>query len=702
MGKKIFKNTLNVCRSQDSLVIPDAQMKEILKGYGISVPKGKVFQKATDAVSYAKKLGYPVVIKAVSDKILHKTELKAIQTDICSDVELRTAFGSMQKRFEKKQGFAGILVEEQIESGIEIIVGLQYDPAFGPVIMVGLGGIFTDLFKDVVFRMLPVSKAEIKNMLCKLQAWPLLSGYRGDASVNIDALIDTIHRISKFGQDAAPYYDSVDFNPIIATPKACSVVDAKLIISDEEHSLSFETPRIENMGQFFNPKSVAVVGASTTSGKIGNVILDTLLHLEFKGKVYPINPNYRQIMGVDAYPSLSALPEAPDLVVVIVDLKMMPDIIKEMAAIGSHNALIVSGGGKELGGDRANIEKEIYDFARKLKVRIIGPNCIGSFDGFSRFDSFFYHRDRMHRPPAGPMSFITQSGTWGCAFLEKSTTVGVSKMVSYGNRVEVDEGDLIAYLADDSRTKVIGSYIEGLDQGRKFVAAVDKAIKNEKPVVVFKTGRNEKSALASVSHTGAYGGSYHVYKGAFEQAGVVLADSFHELYAGCEALSLQPPAAGSRVALLSNGAGPMVNAIDLFPQKGLELVKLSRDTVKKMRDHFSFFYLVENPVDVTGSATSADYEYVIDTLFNDKNVDIIMPFFVFQNTPLDEQIVEKLERLNKMRKKPIVCCAAGGPYTDKMAKRLNRVGIPVFIEISQWVFAASSLVQWGQILKTKG
>ena len=333
----------------------------------------------------------------------------------------------------------------------------------------------------------------------------------------------------------------------------------------------------------------------------------------------------------------------------------------------------------------------------ELDVRVVGPNCIGAFDGDTRFDSFFHSHRRLLRPPAGSMSFITQSGTWGCSFLEAAEVPGVAKMVSYGNRVDVDEGDLVAFLAADPATKVIGSYIEGLSSGRKFLAAArDSVKKHGKPVVVFKTGRTERSARAAVSHTGAYGGTYRVYEGVLEQAGVITVDSFHELYAACKALAMQPPASGPRAAMLSNGAGPMVNALDLFPHKGLELVRLSRPTVGKMRDHFSFFYLVENPVDVTGSASAADYEFVIRSLMDDDRVDLIMPFFVFQDTPLDESIIERMAELVRESEKPIVSCAAGGPYTAEMSRAMEAVGAPVMPDVAQWVAGAAALVDWGR------
>jgi 3-hydroxypropionyl-CoA synthetase (ADP-forming) len=461
-----------------------------------------------------------------------------------------------------------------------------------------------------------------------------------------------------------------------------------------------EPPRTEHLETFFNPASVAVVGASAGEGKIGNVIVDSLVNYEFKGRIYPVNPNRDEILGIKCYPSLGALPETPDLAVMVIDLEEGPDLMRELARLGVHNMIIVSGGGKELGSEREGIEREMSALSRELDIRVIGPNCIGVFDGRTRFDTFFHHHRRLQRPPPGHMSFITQSGTWGACFLESAEVVGARRMVSYGNRVDVDEGDLVANLARDPETRVIASYIEGLSEGRKFLAAAREAVQEYgKPVVVYKSGRSPRSAQAAVSHTGAFGGSYSIYEGALEQAGIIAVDSFHELIAASKALALQPAAAGARAAMLSNGAGPMVNAIDIFAEKGLELVKLSRESVKTMREHFSYFYIVENPVDVTGSASAEDYEFVIRALLTDDNVDIIMPYFVFQDTPLDESIIERMVAILRDAKKPIVSCAVGGPYTSRMSKALEGLGAPVLSDVVQWVAAASALARWGNVKK---
>jgi len=699
-----FLKRISGLRQSGAKTVPEDELKKILSLYGVPVPEGRLCRTMDEAAEFSSETGFPVVLKLSSDKILHKTELKGVRLDLSSKDEVREAFTEMDTDFKKKniEGYLGLLVEKQAPEGTELIIGLQHDNAFGPVLMMGLGGILTDLLRDVVFRTIPLTRNDILEALEHLNLWPLLSGYRGKAPLAVDKIVDAIHAIASFGTDFAGQYESIDFNPLIASPEGCILVDAKMVISDKEipaQTSAMESPRVSHMTGFFNPASVAVIGASNTPGKIGYTILDSLINLNFKGKVYPINPNAKEVLGLKAYASLSELPEIPEMVAISVGLELIPDIITEMGKTGAHNAFIVSGGGKELGGQRADIEGRISALARANDVRIIGPNCIGSFDGNNRFDSFFYPRGRLKRPGGGPVSFITQSGTWGCAFLENAADTGVSKMVSYGNRVDVDEGDLIAYLATDTDTKVIGSYLEGLGDGRKFLEGVNIARSAGKPVVVFKTGRNKVSAHAAVSHTGAYGGSYEIYKDALEQGGVILTDSFHELYAACATLALQPPARGNRVALVSNGAGPMVNAIDLFPSKNLDLTRLSRESFKAMRDKFSFFYIVENPVDVTGSATGADYEFVIETLIKDDNVDIIMPFFVFQNAPLDESIVERLAAINARKLKPIVCCSTGGAYSEKMGSAIIKTGIPVFTRVAEWVAGASALAQWARIIK---
>ncbi len=360
-----------------------------------------------------------------------------------------------------------------------------------------------------------------------------------------------------------------------------------------------------------------------------------------------------------------------------------------------HNVVIISGGGKELGGERAEIEQQIKDLSAKLNIRIIGPNCIGMFNGENRLDCAFQGHERMLRPKNGNVAFLSQSGTIGIAFMEHSAPFGMSKMISYGNRSDVDEADMIWYLSEDPQTKVIGLYVEGLGDGRKFVNTAKKVIsERKKPIVVFKNGRTTRGAKQAASHTGSLGGTYTVVKGAFSQSGIISVDSYDELTASLKALSWQPVPKGNKVAMVTNGAGPIIAAIDQFERLGFEVANLGDQSISAFKSHYPPTYVIGNPCDITGSANAADYKFAIQTFMDDPNVDIVMPWFVFQDDPLEEDIIEILAEFNKQRKKPILIGALGGPFTQKMANKLEENQIPVYLSVNTWATAAGSLAKW--------
>jgi 3-hydroxypropionyl-CoA synthetase (ADP-forming) len=512
-------------------------------------------------------------------------------------------------------------------------------------------------------------------------------------------------KISKLGVDAAPYYESVDFNPVILYPHDYFVVDAKMLLREKPdlEIMSKAEPDSSYMDLFFNAKSVALIGASPEAGKIGNSVLQSLAKHDYKGKVFPVNAKgYQEIMGIKAYKNLDEIDEQIDVVVVTVDLKFVPDLLKSCGRKNIHNMVIISGGGKELGGDRAAIENEIKKLSSQLKVRIIGPNCIGMFNADNRLDCAFQGHERMVRPQRGEVAFLSQSGTVGIAFMETSDSFGMSKMISYGNRSDVDEADMIWYLGEDPSTKVIGLYVEGLGDGRKFMNAAKKVIiEKNKPILVFKNGRTTRGAKQAASHTGSLGGSYNVVRGALEQANIISLDSYEELTGSLKALTWQPVPKGNRVAMITNGAGPVIAAIDNFERLGLAVAEISSNTLAKLKEHYPPTYVIGNPCDITGSATADDYRYAIQAFMDDPNVDIIMPWFVFQDDPLEETIVDILQGFQKQRKKPILVGAMGGPFTQKISKRIEDTNVPVYHSVTTWVTAAGSIAKWANIASNR-
>ncbi|HEX5519145.1 MAG TPA: acetate--CoA ligase family protein [Candidatus Nitrosocosmicus sp.] len=682
-------------------VITEEMAKDILSSYDIKVPQFALVQNVDDAVREANSIGYPIVAKIVSPQILHKTDVGGVKVDLKNEADVISAFNDMYGRLAKQHDVKGILLEKMVPKGVEMIVGLQNDPQFGPVIMVGLGGIFTELFKDVSFRVLPITEKDALDMIEELQGKMLLKGYRGSFTINLDMLCKALVKIGNLGFDISPYYDSIDFNPVIVYSDSYYVADAKILLSNSPkyNAVSTAKPNSKYMDLFFNARSIALIGASPEVGKVGNSVLESLVKHDYKGNVFPVNAKgYSDIMGIKAYKSLDEISERVDVVVVTVDLKFVPELLKICGQKEIHNVVIISGGGKELGGERADIEQQIKDISSNLGIRVIGPNCIGMFNGENRLDCAFQGHERMLRPKNGNVSFLSQSGTVGIAFMEHSSPFGMSKMISYGNRSDVDEADMIWYLSEDPQTKVIGLYVEGLGDGRKFVDTARKVIsERKKPIVVFKNGRTSRGAKQAASHTGSLGGTYNVVKGAFSQSGIISVDSYDELTASLKALSWQPIPKGNKVAMVTNGAGPIIAAIDQFEKLGLEVANLDEKSISSMKSHYPPTYVVGNPCDVTGSANASDYKFAIQTFMDDPNIDIVMPWFVFQDDPLEESIVEILSEFNKQRKKPILIGALGGPFTQKMANRLEENQIPVYQSVNSWTTAAGSLAKWAYL-----
>ncbi|MHA1617333.1 MAG: acetate--CoA ligase family protein [Candidatus Njordarchaeales archaeon] len=452
---------------------------------------------------------------------------------------------------------------------------------------------------------------------------------------------------------------------------------------------------------FFNPESIAVIGASATPGKIGYAVLKNLLEFyEAGGKLYPINPTRDEILGLKCYKSILNVPGSVDMAVIVVRSKMVPQIIDQCGKKGVKNIVIISGGFKELGGKFRDLEAEALEVARKYGIRIIGPNCIGVYDPRTKVDTFFQPKERMLRPKPGNVAFLTQSGTYGIILLEWSAMdeLGISKFVSYGNKMDVDEADILMYLKDEPYTEVVGIYLEGLGDGRKFFQAAREFTK-KKPLIILRGGWSEAARRAALSHTGFLGGKGRIYEAAFKQAGVIIARTLEELYDMVKALARQKYAKGPRVAMISNGAGPMVQAVDAVSVEGLKLAELESSTKEELRKNLSPFTIVENPVDLTGSATPEDYKVAMDILLDDPNVDMLFVFFVHQNAPMDKSIIDVMREINKKARdlgKTVLAGAAGGPYTQSLNKEMEKAGIPTYPIPERLVRAAKALYLWGK------
>jgi len=665
---------------------------DLEKKYGLMSPKSIIANTDEDAVLAAQKIGFPVALKIGSTNILHKTDLGGVQLNLKTEDEVRRGYKQIIESVKNKKEnvqINGVLVQEMISEGFELIVGFSKNPVFGPCIMVGMGGILTEVFQDIVFRLLPITRDEINRMIDDLKfSGILLSGYRDIQAVNREMLVEVIYKISKMAMELGFYIESFDINPIVVWSDKHRILDFKFVKPEKENTFNDEKPNIAKLDKFFNAKSIALIGATDSKDRIGGIILDNLINHGYKGKVYPINPKYNKIMELKSYPSILEVDEKIDMIIVCVALGQVPEILKQCKSKNIYNVIIISAGGKEVG--NLELEKNIKSLASEYGIRVIGCNCLGVFDGHTRIDTMFQPYDHMNRPKSGCISLISQSGTVGISYLELLDNWGISKFISYGNRIDVDEGDLISFLEKDPLTKVIAVYMEGLEKGRKFFEAAKKAV-SKKPVVVYKAGRSKHVSEAAISHTGFFVGTYNLIKGAMDQANVVQVDSLEGLISSSKALSAYPRAKGNKVLLITNGAGATIQSIDkIVEERKLEMSKLSDSSLTKLNSIFPKHVIVGNPIDLTGTGTNEQYETAIKTAVNDHNIDIIMVWFVFQCKLITPDISLILKKY--MKEKPIICGAIGADHTHKMRKLLEKEGVPIFCSVEEWVSAASSLL----------
>ena len=453
------------------------------------------------------------------------------------------------------------------------------------------------------------------------------------------------------------------------------------------------------MDSFFNPSAVAVVGASTRPGKIGYEVLRTLVGSGYAGGIYPVNPGAsgQELLGRKCYAALADLPEKPELAVLVVGAEKVPETMEECAAAGVKAVVIISGGFREMGAEGAELEKRAVATASRHGIRVIGPNCIGIMSSSSRLETFFQPREMMARPGPGPVAVLSQSGTYGATLLEwlADECLGLSKFVSYGNKSDVDEVDLVGYLASDASTELMVLYVEGLQRAREFFRLAGK-VGRDKPILLLKGGRTRAGARAAASHTGSVAGEYASFAGAMAQCGVVLARDSEGLFDLAKLFALQPLPNGGRVAMVTNGAGPCVIAADVISEsRGLSIARLGEASAARLKNELPPFCVVANPVDLTGSADAASYRKALEVLVGDPAIDIILPVFVFQDAPLGFS-VEELERVVAAvcpKDKTMLAVAGGGAFTREQVLRLQRVGLPVFPTATRAVNALEGFVR---------
>jgi acetyl coenzyme A synthetase (ADP forming)-like protein len=448
---------------------------------------------------------------------------------------------------------------------------------------------------------------------------------------------------------------------------------------------------------FFEPKSVAVIGASENPEKLGHAVLRNLIDEGYAdvGNVYPINPKSKEILGYTAYPDVNDVPGEIDLAVIVIPYPYVPDALRTCGEKGIPGVVIISAGFREAGKEGVERELELVEIAKEYNIRIIGPNVLGVLDTYTPMNASF----AAGSPPQGPIAITSQSGALGTAILDwaQGGSLGLSKFVSLGNKADVNEIDLLNAWANDEHTKTILMYIEELSSGMEFLETARRVAKM-KPVVAIKSGVTTSGARAVSSHTGSLAGSEQAYHAAFKQAGVLRADSMEELFDMALAFGYQPPLLGKRIAIITNAGGPGILATDALERAGLSLARFEIETIRTLEKTLPDAASAANPVDVLGDARADRYQFALDTVAADPNVDgmiiVLTPQAMTEIAETAQAVCNKAAETDK----PILACFMGENRIQAGTDILAEHGVPNYPFPNRAALAFKAMDAYQEIL----
>jgi acetyltransferase len=443
------------------------------------------------------------------------------------------------------------------------------------------------------------------------------------------------------------------------------------------------------------PTSIAVIGASSNPEKIGHQILDNIVKGGFEGRVYPINPKEREILGLRCYPNVMEVPDKVDVAIIVVPAEVVPSVLGDCGKKRVENIVVISSGFSEVG--KADLEGEMVKICRKNSMRLLGPNVIGYINTAIKLNASF----GTDFPFPGKIAFISQSGALGIAitgwtWMER---VGISVLVSLGNMADISFHDLIDYFSSHADTICIAAYMEGLDDGRKLIEAASRTSMNV-PIVAFKAGRSERGSAATVSHTGSLAGEAGVYDGAFKQSGIIRSDSLHELFDRSLALSLLPPMAGDNCLIITNAGGAGVMASDTAEELGIEISDPPERLIRRFREIVPPFGSVKNPVDMTAMAMGDEYRDAIKAALLEPSVNAVLVIYTVARV-VDPMSVAKAvhEAVSSAGiKKPIVVNLIGGVECETASKWLKGHGIPAYPTPERSMNVIAALREYGDYI----
>lgn len=438
---------------------------------------------------------------------------------------------------------------------------------------------------------------------------------------------------------------------------------------------------------FFEPRGVAIIGASASPDKLSYGILKNLMSYGFRGGIYPVNPKAEEILGLPCYKEVCQVPDPVDLAVIVLSSRIIPSVLEECGRREIKAAIIISGGFKETGDEGRILEEEALKIAAKYQIRLIGPNCVGTMNLVTGLNTTFIKGI----PATGGIGFISQSGAvcGGVVDHVAKNGIGFSHFLSLGNEADVSETDMIEYLGADADTRVIAAYVEGIQNGQRFLN-ISSQVNTRKPIVILKAGRSEDGAKAVSSHTGSLAGSYTAYQAAFKQSGAIEVSSTTDLLNTAMALDWLELPRGNRVAIITNSGGPAALASDSLSLNGIMLASISKEIQEKLKERLNPAAQTGNPVDMLGGANEEEFSYALDLVLSDPGVDMALPILVPQALVKPEKIAQTIVDSSKKSHKPVIVCMMGMESIQEARKILHQNHVPMvdFPELTGVMFGA--------------
>ena len=688
---KSFKQVADQARREGRVYLMEHEVKAVLETEGISTT-GSLFARSEDeAVSIFRSIGAPVVLKILSPDVIHKSDKGGVKLGLADEKQVRSAYREIIGSF-KDVMIIGVSVQEMARPGVEVILGVTIDPTFGPVMMFGLGGVFVEVLKDVAFRSIPLSLSDAQDMIQEIKGYALLKGYRGLQS-DIPALTSLLLKISDLVVNN-PEIKEMDLNPVFVYPQGYKVVDARIILGEREPLLEAkESTESQNLHDLFYPKSIAVIGASGTPGKLGWNVFTNLVSHKFEGQLYPINPKAEEIQGIKAYPRISAVPGPVDVAIILVSANITPDVVKECCDCGIKYIVVESAGFAEMGRTGQQIEEQMKAIADSHGARLLGPNCSGVINTHCRMVQSIGIVDALNK---GNIGLISQAGVcaagmlWG---LRHIMDFGI--VATIGNKLDINETDMLNEISRDQNISVICMYLESVKGGRRFLD-VAKRITKTKPVIILKSGRTDAGKKAVASHTASLAGNDQVFSGVFRQGGIIRARDYEHMFNLARAVSKQPLPDRDGVFIITYAGSLGVIAADAVTDNGMRLSDLEPALKDRLKCLLPEYVGGLNPVDYTFSMDGPTVKKTIEIGVESADVGSII---VVLQAEILGSYVNPLSEID-YKGRPIVACVAGKEFAIDDVIKMENAGIPVYSTPEQCADAISVMFRHANRMKS--